>query len=63
MGFSFVPVGPQADYYGRVTPHMVDLDQLDARLRRENSFLAAWFNDERIPLWTMFKTLARPRLR
>jgi N-acyl amino acid synthase of PEP-CTERM/exosortase system len=62
MGFRFVPIGPQVDYYGPVTPHMVDLDELDARLRRENKFLAAWFNDEPIPLWIMIKTLVSTRL-
>lgn len=57
MGFRFVPIGPQVDYYGPVTPHMVDLDELLGRLRRENKFLAAWFNDEPIPLWIMVKTM------
>ncbi|QOY94697.1 PEP-CTERM/exosortase system-associated acyltransferase [Massilia sp. UMI-21] len=57
MGFRFVPIGPQVDYYGPVTPHMVDLDELLGRLRRENKFLAAWFNDEPIPLWIMLKTM------
>lgn len=58
MGFKFVPIGPQVDYYGPVTPHMVDLNDLNERLERENKFLAAWFNDERIPAWVMVKTLA-----
>lgn len=57
MGFKFVPIGPQVDYYGPVTPHMVDLNDLNARLARENKFLAAWFNDERIPLWIIIKTM------
>lgn len=57
MGFRFVPIGPQVDYYGPVTPHMADLDELIGRLRRENKFLAAWFNDEPIPFWIMVKTL------
>jgi N-acyl amino acid synthase of PEP-CTERM/exosortase system len=57
MGFRFVPIGPQVDYYGPVTPHMADLDELLGRLRRENKFLAAWFNDEPIPLWIMVKTM------
>lgn len=62
MGFKFLPIGPQVDYYGPVTPHIVDLNDLNERLRKENSFLAAWFNDERIPLWIMVKTLAGNRL-
>ncbi|CAN7622930.1 PEP-CTERM/exosortase system-associated acyltransferase [Massilia sp. LjRoot122] len=58
MGFKFVPIGPQVDYYGPVTPHMADLDELIGRLERENKFLAAWFNDEPIPFWIMVKTMA-----
>jgi len=57
MGFKFVPIGPQVDYYGPVTPYMVDLNDLNACLQRENKFLAAWFNDEPISLWIRFKTL------
>jgi len=57
MGFRFVPIGPQVDYYGPVTPHMADLDELLERLRLENKFLAAWFNDEPIPFWIMAKTM------
>ncbi|MES2018684.1 MAG: PEP-CTERM/exosortase system-associated acyltransferase [Pseudomonadota bacterium] len=57
MGFKFMPIGPQVDYYGPVTPHMVDLHDLHERLAKENKFLAAWFNDERIPIWVMLKTL------
>lgn len=57
MGFKFIPIGPQVDYYGPVTPHMVDLNELNERLKRENKFLAAWFNDEPIPLWIMVKTM------
>lgn len=51
MGFKFVPIGPATDYYGPVTPFMVDLDELNETLRKENRLLAAWFNDEPIPLW------------
>jgi N-acyl amino acid synthase of PEP-CTERM/exosortase system len=57
MGFRFVPIGPKVDYYGPVTLHMVDLNELNARLQAENKFLAAWFNDEPIPFWIMIKTL------
>jgi len=55
MGFKFVPIGPQVDYYGPVTPHMADLDELIERLRKENKFLAAWITDEPIPLWLKAK--------
>jgi N-acyl amino acid synthase of PEP-CTERM/exosortase system len=57
MGFKFVPIGPQVDYYGPVTPHMADLNDLNECLQKENKFLAAWFNDEPIPLWIMIKTV------
>jgi N-acyl amino acid synthase of PEP-CTERM/exosortase system len=57
MGFKFLPIGPQVDYYGPVTPHMVDLNDLNERLRQDNKFLAAWFNDERIPFWILVKTM------
>jgi hypothetical protein len=45
MGFRFTPIGPQTDYYGAVTPYMVDIHELETTLRRENSVLAAWFID------------------
>jgi N-acyl amino acid synthase of PEP-CTERM/exosortase system len=51
MGFKFVAIGPPTDYYGPVTPFIVDLDELNETLRKENRLLAAWFNDEPIPLW------------
>ena len=57
MGFKFIPIGPETDYYGKVTPYVVDLQELNIRLRNENKFLAAWFNDEPIPIWVMVKTL------
>lgn len=58
MGFPFQPISEQVDYFGPVTLYMVDLDTLDARLRRENRFLAAWFNDEPIPWWVKVRLLA-----
>lgn len=58
MGFRFVAIGPQTDYYGPVTPFIVDLDELNERLTRENKFLSAWFNDEQIPMSVIVKTLA-----
>ncbi|MES2831365.1 MAG: PEP-CTERM/exosortase system-associated acyltransferase [Pseudomonadota bacterium] len=56
MGFTFVPIGPTTDYYGPVTPFIVDLEELNETLRRENRLLAAWFNDEPIPLWLRVQT-------
>lgn len=57
MGFRFVPIGPQTDYYGPVTPFVVDLDELNKRLHKENKFLAAWFNDEQIPYNVIIRTM------
>jgi len=51
MGFTFIPIGPTTDYYGPVTPFIVDLNELNDTLRKENRLLAAWFNDEPIPIW------------
>ncbi len=62
MGFKFVPIGPATDYYGPVTPHIVDLEELNERLQRENRFLAAWFNDEPIPIWVLVKSLVVSRM-
>jgi N-acyl amino acid synthase of PEP-CTERM/exosortase system len=57
MGFKFIPIGPQVDYYGPVTPYMADAFDLIERLKKENKFLGAWFKDEPIPIWIMIKTL------
>jgi N-acyl amino acid synthase of PEP-CTERM/exosortase system len=51
MGFHFVPVGPETDYYGPVTTYMVDLRELEATLLKANRFLSAWFRDEPISDW------------
>lgn len=57
MGFKFVAIGPQVDYYGPVTPYMVDLNDLEERLTKENKFLAAWFKEDAIPIWIKLKTV------
>jgi N-acyl amino acid synthase of PEP-CTERM/exosortase system len=57
MGMHFEAIGPKSEYYGPVTLHMVDLDELEETMRRENKFLVAWFNDETIPTWIMLKTV------
>jgi N-acyl amino acid synthase of PEP-CTERM/exosortase system len=56
MGFHFVAVGPEGDYYGPVAAYVVDLWELHDNLRHANEFLACWFNDEPISLWLMAKT-------
>ena len=57
MGFPFEPISEPVDYFGPVALYMVDLDALDARLRQQNRFLAAWFNDEPIPWWVKARLL------
>ncbi len=59
MGFHFVAVGPEGDYYGPVAAYVVDLWTLSDNLRRVNEFLACWFNDEPISVWLMVKTWIR----
>lgn len=46
MGFSFLQIGPKADYYGAVTPHMLDLDELEEKLGDSNPVLAAWLHEQ-----------------
>ncbi len=46
MGFGFKPIGPVADYYGAVTPFVLDLHELSARLAQSNPALAAWFDEK-----------------
>ena len=48
MGFRFTAIGPVADYYGAVTPYMLDLGQLAPRLAESNPPLAAWFDEKRL---------------
>jgi N-acyl amino acid synthase of PEP-CTERM/exosortase system len=57
MGFEFVPIGPETDYYGPVTPFIVNLDDADRELRQKNKFLSAWFNDEPIPFFVLIHAL------
>ena len=46
MGFRFSAIGPVANYYGAVTPYMLDLGELAPRLAENNPTLAAWFNEK-----------------
>lgn len=57
MGFHFVPVGPETDYYGPVTTYVADLRELEVKLGAANKFLLAWFQDERISDWLLVSTL------
>ncbi len=44
MGFTFDAIGPQADYYGKVTPYVLDLGALLPVLSAQNPPLLAWFD-------------------
>ena len=46
VGFNFEPIGPQADYYGAVTPYVVDLNVLAERIHQSNPVLGAWFSEK-----------------
>lgn len=62
MGFHFVPVGPETDYYGPVTTYLADLRQLESALNNANRFLLAWFQDEPISDWLLITTLVKYKL-
>lgn len=46
MGFRFQAIGPVADYYGEVTPYMLDLGELMPELAQNNPPLGAWFDEK-----------------
>ncbi|MFC0250943.1 PEP-CTERM/exosortase system-associated acyltransferase [Massilia consociata] len=46
MGFRFMAIGPEANYYGSVTPYVLDLQDLRRKLMMSNPTLAAWFNEK-----------------
>ena len=46
VGFQFEPIGPEADYYGAVTPYVVDLNVMLERLEQNNPALGAWFGEK-----------------
>ena len=46
MGFRFMAIGPEANYYGSVTPYVLDLHDLRRKLSASNPALAAWFNEK-----------------
>jgi hypothetical protein len=46
MGFRFMAIGPEANYYGSVTPYVLDLQDLRRKLSASNPTLAAWFNEK-----------------
>lgn len=62
MGFHFVPVGPETDYYGPVTTYMADLRQVEDALNNANKFLLTWFQDRPISDWLLITTLVKYKL-
>ena len=46
MGFRFTAIGPEANYYGSVTPYVLDLHDLRRKLVVSNPALAAWFSEK-----------------
>jgi len=42
MNFSFVKIGPEADYFGPVAPYIADLRALERRLGQSNPEMLAW---------------------
>ncbi|MBS3935001.1 MAG: PEP-CTERM/exosortase system-associated acyltransferase [Sulfuritalea sp.] len=62
MGFHFVPVGPETDYYGPVTTYIADLRQAEKSLESANRFLFAWFQDQPISDWLLVTTIVKYKL-
>jgi N-acyl amino acid synthase of PEP-CTERM/exosortase system len=46
MGFRFDAIGPVSDYYGEVTPYVLDLGELMPKLAENNPPLGAWFDEK-----------------
>jgi N-acyl amino acid synthase of PEP-CTERM/exosortase system len=46
MGFRFRAIGPVSDYYGEVTPYVLDLGELMPELAENNPPLGAWFDEK-----------------
>jgi len=60
IGVKLNVIGPSADYYGTVTPYLIDLEETMAYLKQKNPFLNAWFKSESIPMWLWIKGLLVP---
>ncbi len=43
MGFPFKPAGPEGEFFGRVTPYLADLHDLQHRVAASQPRLADWF--------------------
>lgn len=42
-GFPFQPIGPEVDYYGPVTPYLLDMAKLDETLAQSHPEVLEWF--------------------
>lgn len=42
MGFTFVRIGNEVDYFGPVAPYLADIEQLESNLHARNPSLLAW---------------------
>lgn len=56
MGFVFEPIGPEGDYYGKVTPYIIDLEGFERTMAKKNQVYAAWFTGKPIPTMVFLKT-------
>ena len=46
LHFGFSPIGMEVDYFGPVTPYMVDLRELERKLSLNSPAILAWFRSE-----------------
>lgn len=54
MGFEFIQIGRQADYFGPVMPYVADIRDLEISLKKQNDMVSRWFNEDIEP-WTSKK--------
>lgn len=57
MGFDFVPIGPEGDYYGPVTTYVGDLCKLEDNLRQSRGATLAWIQDAPVSDWLLIRTI------
>nr|AAO64421.1 long chain N-acylarginine synthase [uncultured bacterium CSL11] len=46
LHFAFTPIGVEVDYFGPVTPYMVDLRELERQMAANSPGVLAWFRGE-----------------
>lgn len=47
-GFDLLAIGPVSDYYGEVTPYVIDLLESESQLTASNAEFAAWFQQPQL---------------